>query len=207
MSIYPPFSSQPLRIWEWPHPVLCSPSPEVTDFDASLEAFVMQMWVTMYHAQGVGLAAPQVGVSRRLFVMDCARDEKEPSRRVVCANPTLSELGPVIDSTEGCLSFPGLTVTVPRYETVTLSGHDERGEPFSLPLDGLDAICAQHELDHLDGLSFLDRLGPLERRATLEEYVEGLKEQLSALNASELDPVVRSSMQEALTLAQGLLKS
>lgn len=205
MNTYPPFSTTPLRIREWPHPVLCSPSLEVSEFDASLSAFLMQMWATMYHARGVGLAAPQVGVSRRIFVMDCAREEGEASRRVVCVNPQLSALGPVIDSTEGCLSFPGLTVTVPRYETVTLSGRDELGEPFSLPLDGLDAICAQHELDHLDGLSFLDRLGQLERQATLMEYVEGLKAQLSSLKVDELDPEVRASMREALELAQGLL--
>lgn len=207
MNIYPAVSTQPLRIWEWPHPVLCQPSGEIKEFDSALETFVMQMWVAMHHARGVGLAAPQVGVSRRVFVMDCSRDEDGPSRRVVCVNPQLHDLGPIIDSTEGCLSFPGLSVTIPRHETVTLSGYDEHGTPFTRPLDGLDAICAQHEIDHLDGRSFLDRLGPLEQRATIEEYIALLEDHLSALKANELTPEVRASMTEALKLAQGLLTS
>jgi len=205
MSQYPAMTDQPLRIREWPHPVLCAPSTAVKDFDTALLGFVAQMWVTMHHARGVGLAAPQVGVALRVFVMDCAGPDEE-SRRVVCVNPRLEERGALIDSSEGCLSFPGLSITVPRHETVTLHGYDELGAPFELALEGLDAICAQHELDHLDGLSFLDRLGPLERRATLEEYLAGLEDLIAELEESqEGSPEVLASMREAARLTRELL--
>ena len=198
-------SHEPLKIWEWPHPVLCKPSAPIERFDEALLTLTEQMWVTMYHARGVGLAAPQVGVSTRLLVMDCAFSQEAP-RRFVCVNPTLHDLGELIDSSEGCLSFPGLSVEVPRHATLTLKAFDEYGAPFELALEGLEAICAQHETDHLNGESFLDRLGFMERKAALLDYTVALDQQLSELKAEpKADRELISSLEEALELARGLL--
>jgi peptide deformylase len=175
----------------------------VERFDEELTRFVEQMWVTMYHAKGVGLAAPQVDQSVRVFVMDCAYNEEHP-RRFVCVNPTLHNLGELMESSEGCLSFPMLQVEVPRHKSLTLRAFDEHGEPFELELEGLEAVCAQHETDHLNGESFLDRLGPVERKATLLEYATGLDELLRGL-PPEVSAEERASLEEALRLSRELL--
>jgi peptide deformylase len=163
----------PLEILEWPHPLLRAPSQVVVDFTDTLARWVDLMWTTMYDAEGVGLAAPQIGLPARLFVMDC--DIHSTSQGpVVCVNPKLSNHEGEIDSVEGCLSFPGLRVTLPRASKVTLSAQDLSGRTFELELGNLDAICAQHELDHLNGQSFLDHLGPLEKRHALDQYLQEL---------------------------------
>jgi peptide deformylase len=163
-----------LDILEWPHPILRSPSALVTSFDEELKLHINMMLQTMYEAPGVGLAAPQIGDQRRIFVMDCgARDEQ--ARQFVCINPELHTLRGEVESTEGCLSFPGLSVSVPRAEQLTLRAQDLEGLWFEVNLNGLEAICAQHEFDHLEGRSFLDLLGPLEKIATLQSYIEQLQ--------------------------------
>ena len=168
-----PPAEPPLEILEWPHPLLRASSQAVIDFDDSLARWVDLMWATMYDAEGVGLAAPQVGLPFRLFIMDC--DVRSTSHGpLVCVNPKLSKHEEEIDSVEGCLSFPGLRVTTPRASRVTLHAQDLTGRVFELELQNLDAICAQHELDHLNGLSFLDHLGPLEKRHALDQYLQEL---------------------------------
>jgi peptide deformylase len=132
--------------------------------------------------------------------MDCSPREEAPPR--VCVNPVIVARGEEVLSTEGCLSFPGLTVEVPRAATVTLRARDERGEEFEVALSGLEAICAQHELDHLDGLGFVDRLGPLERRATLLEYLRGLEALRGAL---EGEGAPTGHLDEAMSLTREAL--
>lgn len=163
-----------LDILEWPHPILRSPSQPVTQFDQLLQEDIEVMWNTMYEAPGVGLAAPQVGDHRRIFIMDCgSRDDQ--ARQLVCINPEIYQKQGEVESTEGCLSFPGLSVTVPRAERLKLKAQNVRGKWFEVQLDGLESICAQHEFDHLEGKSFLDLLGPLERIATFQSYLTQLQ--------------------------------
>jgi peptide deformylase len=163
-----------LTILEWPHPILRSPAQPIERFDQALADRIEQMWYTMYHAPGIGLAAPQIADPRRLFVMDCGGRVSDP-RPLVCANPKIIRAEGELDSIEGCLSFPELSVIVPRAASITLRAQDEVGTWFAVELEGLEAICAQHELDHLEGHSFLDLLEPLERSATLHSYIEGLR--------------------------------
>ena len=166
--------NQQLKILEWPHPILCSPAKRVKIFDDSLKQQVDQMWYTMYEAPGVGLAAPQIADARCIFVMDCSARE-DTARQFVCVNPELHNLRGEVLSTEGCLSFPGLSVEVPRAKSLTLKAQDIKGKWYNVKLNGLEAICAQHEFDHLQGRSFLDLLGPLEQVATLQNYIDLIK--------------------------------
>lgn len=142
--------------------VLSTPAAPVTVFDAKLSRLVEDMFETMYHAHGVGLAAPQIGISRRLFVMDCAHGDEEP-RRVVMANPEILETIGTQGGLEGCLSVPGVSSDLSRPERVRARGQNEKGEWFEIVVAWLEARCVMHETDHLDGKLYLDRLSPLKR--------------------------------------------
>lgn len=156
----------------WPDPVLARRCDPILEIDAAVRDLAQDMLETMYDAPGRGLAAPQVGVPLRLFVMDCTWKEAEPSPRVVI-NPeieTISDaraIGP-----EGCLSIPGVLADVERHEAITLRWTDLDGRTQQEVLTGFEAICAQHEYDHLDGVVTLDRLAPSDR-ARLEEAYTG----------------------------------
>jgi peptide deformylase len=145
-------------------PVLRAPSKPVDAFDRSLGKLVDDMVETMYAAQGVGLAAPQVGVSLRLFVFDDG--ETGPT---FVANAELSDaLGEIITD-EGCLSIPGPYYPTTRAERIRCKGLDVHGRPWELEGEGLLARIFQHETDHLDGMLFIDRLDDDGRRAVLAE--------------------------------------
>ncbi len=191
---------QQLKILEWPHPILRSPSQPVKVFDQDLKRQVDSMWHTMYEAPGIGLAAPQVADARRIFVMDCSLRE-DATRRFVCINPELHHLKGEILSPEGCLSFPGLSVEVPRAEALTLKAQNINGEWFEVELEGLEAICAQHEFDHLEGRSFLDLLGPLEQVAAMQDYIEALK----TMSLSDREVVLARAEQVLFELTQAAL--
>jgi peptide deformylase len=145
-------------------PVLRAPARPVAEFDASLRALAEDMLETMYAAPGVGLAAPQVGVSLRLFTFDDG--ETGP---LVMANPVLSGAAGSALEEEGCLSIPGPYHPTPRAASVTCSGLDVEGRPYELSGEGLLARIFQHETDHLDGALYIDRLDDLGRRAVLAE--------------------------------------
>ncbi|MEM9431671.1 MAG: peptide deformylase, partial [Pseudomonadota bacterium] len=137
-----------------PDPRLKKVCPPVDAVDDDLRRLADDMLETMYDAPGIGLAAPQVGVVRRLFVMDCNRDEPGTDP-VVCINPEIvgtSEARVVTE--EGCLSIPDVFDTVERYDTIRLRFLDRDGKPEERDLDGQWSICAQHELDHLNGKLF-----------------------------------------------------
>jgi len=133
----------------------------VEQFDADLARMVEDMFETMYEERGVGLAATQVDFHRRLFVADCSEEADEPR---VFVNPEIVERVGEVDSEEGCLSIPGIRETVRRAERVQVRAQDAEGKAFELEVDGLLAICIQHELDHLDGKLFIDYLSPLKRQ-------------------------------------------
>jgi peptide deformylase len=149
-------------------PVLKRPTSEVTDMNGGLAKLVDAMYETMHEANGVGLAAPQVGVLRRVFVYRAGADD--PVR--VLINPQLGEKSDETEvDTEGCLSLLGGEVTVPveRHVRVVAQGLDESGTPVEVEAEGLEARVIQHELDHLDGVLIIDRAPKEDRRAALRE--------------------------------------
>lgn len=151
-------------------PVLRQPAEDVTAFDDELRVLVRDMFETMYHAEGIGLAAPQVGVSRRVLVVDLRREE-EPEARVAVVNPVITWESDELDKeVEGCLSIPGLEDMVVRPWAVRVEGFDAHGSPLAIEADELFARALQHEIDHLDGVLFLDHLSPLKRRMALKKW-------------------------------------
>jgi peptide deformylase len=145
----------------YPDKRLREPGKEVEVFDAELHQLIEDMAETMYAAPGVGLAAPQIGVSKRLFIVDVATDEDEPSDLRVFINPEITGTEGDTTFNEGCLSFPGIREDIDRAERVTVRALDKDGNPFELEADGLLAIAIQHENDHLDGKLMIDHLSVL----------------------------------------------
>lgn len=146
-----------LPILRWPDPRLSLPSADIAG-DEDVTTLIADMLETMYGAPGRGLAAPQVGVLKRLFVMDPGWKDGAPDP-YICLNPVLSDFSPdVTIGTEGCLSIPGITTDISRATSVTLSWTDLNGNARQERLTGFAAICAQHEYDHLDGIVTFDRL-------------------------------------------------
>ncbi|HAT1787308.1 TPA: peptide deformylase [Legionella pneumophila] len=132
----------------------------VETFDESLQTLINDMFDTMYDARGVGLAAPQIGVSLRLSVIDIVGDKKE---QIVIVNPEIVSSHGEKEFEEGCLSVPGAYDTVVRAEIVTVKALDRFGKPFEITGEGLLAECLQHEIDHMNGKLFVDMLSPLKR--------------------------------------------
>src|ERR1700750_2547616 len=151
-----------LDIVKYGEPVLETPGEPVTEFDDKLKRLVSDMFETMYAARGVGLAAPQVGVSKRLFVMDCSGG-RDPEARVALIKPVVLNVEGEQTGDEGCLSFPGIFFPVKRSIRAVVRAQDLDGEEFEF--DGLDleARCMLHETDHCDGIVFIDRTTPLKR--------------------------------------------
>ncbi len=159
------------NIVEWPAQVLKQRCAEVETFDADLHTLVDDMRETMVTADGLGLAANQVGVSKRVFVMGIPEDEEGTKTEwFEVINPVITKKSGEQRFEEGCLSFPGVTEAVVRAETIELTYRDRDGNEVVRELDGIASVCAQHELDHLDGVTFLDRLSALKRRLALRAY-------------------------------------
>ena len=151
-----------LKIVTWPNPILEAPADPIAEFDEDLKGLVNDMFQTMYAAPGVGLAAVQVGVPKRLFVMDCSGG-KDPSQRVVMINPEVVYMEGKQDGDEGCLSFPGIFFNVQRNLRAIVRAHDINGKQFELDGTELTARCVLHETDHCDGIVFIDKMTPLKR--------------------------------------------
>jgi len=144
---------------------------EVGEFDSALHGLVRDMFETMYHAEGVGLAAPQIGISTRVFVVDVRDSEDEPGGCYALVNPVIVEFSKATErSPEGCLSIPGLEDVVERPTAVVLEAVDPEGDPVRIEATGLLSRALQHELDHLDGILFPDRVTPLKRRLLLKKW-------------------------------------
>jgi peptide deformylase len=151
-----------LTIVKYPDPVLARPAEPVTEFNAELRKFVADMFETMYDGQGVGLAAPQVGVLKRLLVIDLSVG-KEPADKLVLINPEIIFTEGRLYEEEGCLSFPDIREKVVRHSKVRIRAQDEHGKWFEM--DGEDVLsrCFQHEIDHVDGVQFIYRMSALKR--------------------------------------------
>ena len=148
-------------------PVLRTPAEPVVDFDLELRNLVKDLTETMLEAPGVGLAAPQIGVSLRVFTYHV--DDNDPGHLV---NPVLRLEGEPEEDDEGCLSLPGLQFPTPRAPRAIATGFNMYGDPVMLEGTELLARCVQHETDHLDGVLFIDRLDPITRRRALHEIRE-----------------------------------
>lgn len=151
------------EILEFPDPRLREIGQPVSVFDDDLRQLVEDMAETMYDAPGVGLAATQIGVALRIFVIDIAAED-EPSDLHVFINPEIYDTEGTQVWDEGCLSFPGATEEVKRAESVRVRAQNEHGETFELEAEGLMAVAIQHENDHLDGVLMIDKLNPIKKR-------------------------------------------
>jgi len=149
-----------LNILHFPDPRLRKRALPVETVDESVRSLVNDMLETMYAAPGIGLAATQVNVQKRIVVMDVSEEKNQP---LAFINPMVLERTGEIETDEGCLSVPGFYDTVRRAERVRVSALDRDGEPFELDASGLLAVCIQHEIDHLDGKLFVDYLSMLKR--------------------------------------------
>lgn len=148
-------------------PVLREMCREVETIDDDVRALVDDLLETMYAEDGIGLAAPQIGVPLRVFVYDVRDDELVPG---VLVNPRIVEATGKQKEVEGCLSIPGLDEVVERSAHVVVEGLDREGEPVRIEATGLLSRCLQHENDHLDGVLFIDRVSPLKRRMLLKKW-------------------------------------
>jgi peptide deformylase len=156
-------------------PVLRQKAQPVTTFDDELRALVADMRDTMRAYEGVGLAANQVGVARRVLVVDVPLDDDRRAQHTVI-NPVISERSGTEAGEEGCLSIPGIYEDIVRALRLRIRGMDEHGQPVDLAAEGYLARALQHEVDHLDGVLFIDRLSPLKRqflRKPLEALARG----------------------------------
>jgi len=167
-----------LQILYYPDPLLTTLATDVEVYDEALATLIEDMAETMYSDNGVGLAAPQVAISKRILVMDCG-DPEDPEKASLYhfINPEIIRSQGTILWDEGCLSFPGLTVEIERAESVRIRAYDVEGHPFEAELSGLPSVCVQHEIDHLDGITLIDRVGPIRRRVALTKWKK-LREEL-----------------------------
>lgn len=157
-------------------PILRRTTATVERFDAELAAFLDDLVETMYGAEGVGLAAPQVGDPRRVTVIDVS-EERDRSGVIELVNPRILRSTGTIESEEGCLSIPGVVETIERAAEVEVEYHDRHGELRVVAGSELLARALQHEIDHLEGILFIDYLGPLKRRMVVREWRRSMAEQ------------------------------
>ena len=151
-----------IEILKYPDPHLQLKCRPIENFDDELREFAQNMVETMHGAIGIGLAAPQVGDDRRILVADLSVGQ-DPDALLVLANPEVELEEGEIKGDEGCLSFPDVILVVPRPAQVVISGQDLEGKPVRVEADGLMARCLHHEIDHLNGVLFIDRVSPLKR--------------------------------------------
>jgi peptide deformylase len=157
-----------LEILKFPDPRLRVKCEQVTKFDEELKKIVDDMAETMYNAPGVGLAAPQVGIHKRIFIIDIS---KEKTDLKIFINPTILKMEGEICDEEGCLSIPGEYANVTRAEKVEASAQDLDGNEFLIKAEGLLARAIQHEFDHLNGILFLDRL-PSFKKESIKKHIK-----------------------------------
>lgn len=167
-----------LRILQVPDPILKKPAAPVERIDDRLRRLMDDMLETMYAAPGIGLAAPQVGVSQRVAVVDVSDAKNAPLRLV---NPRITwQSDLLVAAEEGCLSLPDQYAEVRRPEAVEIAYLDEHGAERTLRAEGLLARCLQHEIDHLDGILFIDHLSPLKRNMILKRLAKARRLRASA---------------------------
>lgn len=184
-----------LRVLEWPHAVLETPAKPVELFDAELKSLVSDMYETMADSKGIGLAANQVGVLKRVIVIeipfegerykDAGPSEKWwHNKKFALINPKILHKSGKIRYQEGCLSFPEIYENVDRASEVRLEYFDEAGNLHEIEADGLFAVCIQHEIDHIDGIVFVDRMSRLKSQRVKKKLMRKISP-----NSSLQDPM------------------
>src|SRR5215813_12026861 len=164
-----------LEIVKYGDPILTKRADEVVEFDAKLRKLVDDMFETMYGAPGVGLTAPQVGVLKRLIVMDCSTGKNKKQKVVLINTVNENEEGERLGD-EGCLSFPGIFLEIKRPQRVVVRAQDLDGSEMKLDVMDLEARCVSHETDHLDGELFISYLSPLKRDLTKRKIKKRIKQ-------------------------------
>ena len=155
-----------MKIVRYPHPALRRPGRQVSTVDKTLRVQVGEMMEAMYEARGLGLAAPQVALPFQLLVMNITGDPNQRDREEVFINPVIVERKGSMDDEEGCLSFPGLYQKVRRAKTIKVQAYNLKGELVEKVVSDLEARAWQHEIDHLNGVLFIDKMGLLGRIAS-----------------------------------------
>jgi peptide deformylase len=162
-------------ILKYPHPCLSKEADAIPEVDEEIRELAVEMLRSMYESRGIGLAAPQVGVSCRLIVINLASDP-ESGEELVLVNPEIVTRDPeVAAGEEGCLSLPGVTSAVPRSVRVLVRARDFDGREVELEGEGMLARVLQHEIDHLDGILFISKISPVDR-AAIKPKLRELKE-------------------------------
>ena len=165
-----------LKLYEYPHPILKKKAEKISSIDDEIRRFLDDMLETMYASKGCGLAAPQVGVSKRIVVIDIAHEDEEPNP-IFMVNPEIvwrSEETEICE--EGCLSSPGQRAEVERPASVRIEYLDYDGKKQELLAEDFLAVAAQHELDHLDGVLYIDKISRLKRQMLLKKLEKFRKE-------------------------------
>jgi peptide deformylase len=186
------------KIVQYPHPALRFPARPVLAIDAELRRYAGRMLELMYQHEGLGLAAPQVALPLQLLVMNFSGDANQKDQEHVAVNPVIIDKKGSDEGTEGCLSFPGLYQKVRRAKTVTVRAYDLDGHLYEMTCHELPARLWQHEIDHLHGILFIDKmttLGKLASRTSLKEY-EAEYRQLQKKGEIESDKEIQRQLKE-----------
>ncbi|MCX8030478.1 MAG: peptide deformylase [Thermodesulfovibrionales bacterium] len=161
-------------IKKYPDEILRKKAEPVESFTAELDKLIEDMIETMYFASGIGLAAPQVAESKRLIVIDTSWENNGNPSQIVLINPEIVECHGSIESEEGCLSIPNYRATLKRNASLLVKGYDRQMRPIELECEGLLARVIQHEIDHLNGILFLDHLSLIKRELLKKRYLKSL---------------------------------
>ncbi|MBM3994040.1 MAG: peptide deformylase [Planctomycetes bacterium] len=167
------------KIVHYPHPALRHKSKPVRTIDKELHLQIGEMKELMYLAKGLGLAAPQVALPFQLLVMNVSGDPKQPEKEEVFLNPQIVDKKGAMVGEEGCLSFPGLFQDVRRFQTIKVRAYNLKGEPVEKVVSDLEARAWQHEIDHLNGVLFIDMMGPVARiaaRTSVKQFEKAFRE-------------------------------
>jgi peptide deformylase len=177
-----------MKIVHYPHPALRHPSKPLTAIDKQLHLHVGEMFDLMYEARGLGLAATQVALPYQLLVMNLAGDAAQKDREEVYINPVIVERKGSVEDEEGCLSFPGLFQKVRRAKSVKVRAYNLKGESVEITASDLAARAWQHEIDHLNGVLFIDKMGPFARLASRNSVKDFEREFRKAQQKGEIPP-------------------
>ena len=164
-----------LQILFYPNPILLQKAEKIIHFDKNLKELSQNMLKTVEHYKGIGLAAPQVGVLKRIFVMRLEDEKTKEMQSHICINPEIEDAQGEIIFEEACLSIPTVQEKVTRKEKLHLSYQDLEGNKKKLKTEKLQSVCIQHEIDHLDGILFINRISPLKRKILLSKYKKATK--------------------------------
>jgi peptide deformylase len=177
-----------MKIVRYPHPALRHPARAVASIDKQLHLHVGEMTELMYEARGLGLAATQVALPYQLLVMNITGDPKQPEQEEVFLNPQIVERKGFQEDEEGCLSFPGLYQKIRRSKTIKVRAYDLKGQLIEKVVSDLEARAWQHEIDHLNGVLFIDMMGPIARLAARSSVKNFEREFRRAQEKGEIPP-------------------